>query len=205
MVGVALAKKLPRDACCAAPCASGSVEALVRRHTVYGAMPAIWDNPYMNIVPCPRTRPAHIAMLQAALAAYFIALANVVIGQAAPAYRVEGAGIPEPLAAPGDAARGRALVTARDPANCILCHGVAAAAVRFAGDLAPPLDGVGARLSLAQLRLRLVDSAILNPQSIMPAYYRTEGLTQVAAAYRGKTILTGQQIEDLVVYLSTLR
>ena len=139
------------------------------------------------------------------MVAWLIAMANIAFAQAAPTYRVVDTGIPEPLAAPGDAARGRTLVTARDPANCILCHGIAAAAVRFAGDLAPPLDGVGARLSPAQLRLRLVDSSRLNPESIMPDYYRTEGLTQVASAYRGKTILTAQQIEDLVVYLSSLR
>ncbi|MBL8384536.1 MAG: sulfur oxidation c-type cytochrome SoxX [Burkholderiales bacterium] len=120
-----------------------------------------------------------------------------------PPYVIEDGGIAAPLAAPGDAARGRALLAARDPANCILCH--AAPGVRFAGDLAPPLDGVGARLTPAQLRLRLVDSSRINPATIMPAYYRTEGLTEVAAAWRGRTVLTAAQIEDLVVYLSTLR
>ena len=159
----------------------------------------------MDHVHRPRIRPAHIAMLRVAIVACLIAFAKLALAQAVPAYRVEGDGISVPIAEPGDAGRGRALVTARDPANCILCHGIAAAAVRFAGDLAPPLDGVGARLSPAQLRLRLVDSSRLNPESIMPAYFRTEGLTQVAPAYRGKTILTGQQVEDLVVYLSTLR
>jgi len=55
------------------------------------------------------------------------------------------------------------------------------------------------------LRLRLVDSTRINPQSVMPAYYRTEGLNQVASAYRGKPLLTVQQIEDVIVYLQTLR
>jgi sulfur-oxidizing protein SoxX len=124
-------------------------------------------------------------------------------------YRVEGDSIREPLAAAGEAARGRAMLAARDPANCILCHGAPAelvrAGVRFSGDLAPPLDGVGARLRPEQLRLRLVDGARLNPQTIMPAYYRTEGLIEVAAAYRGKPIMSAQQIEDLIAYLSTLK
>jgi sulfur-oxidizing protein SoxX len=45
----------------------------------------------------------------------------------------------------------------------------------------------------------------MNPNTPMPAYYRTEGLTQVAAAYRGKPILSAQQVEDVVAYLATLR
>jgi len=64
---------------------------------------------------------------------------------------------------------------------------------------------VGARLSPAQLRLRVADSTRIDPQTPMPAYYRTEGLTQVAAAYRGKTILSAQQVEDVVAYLATLK
>lgn len=114
-------------------------------------------------------------------------------------------GIPQPLAPPGDAARGRALLIARDPANCILCHGLADAAVRFSGNLAPPLDGAGSRLTIAQLRLRVVDSSRLNPETIMPSYYKTAGLRAVATAYQGRPVLTAQQVEDVVVYLSTLR
>jgi sulfur-oxidizing protein SoxX len=114
-------------------------------------------------------------------------------------------GIEAPLAGPGDAARGRALLVARDPANCILCHAVEAAGIRAAGNLAPALDGIGARLTPAQLRARIVDSSRINPQTIMPSYFRTEGLVEVAAPYRGKTILAAQQVEDLVMYLSTLR
>lgn len=151
--------------------------------------------------PRPTMRPSRLALCLAALAASVPPLA----AQETPAYTVADGGIAAPLAAAGDAARGRALIAARDPANCILCHAAADAGVRFSGNLAPPLDGVGARLTQAQLRLRIVDSARLNPQTIMPAYYRSEGLTEVAAAYRGKTILGAQQIEDLVVYLSTLR
>lgn len=124
-------------------------------------------------------------------------------------YRVEDNAIREPLASAGDAARGRAMLVAREPANCILCHtapaDLAKSGVRFSGNLAPSLDGAGARWTPEQLRLRLVDSSRLNPQTIMPSYYRTEGLVEVAAAFRGKPIMNGQQIEDLIAYLSTLK
>jgi sulfur-oxidizing protein SoxX len=64
---------------------------------------------------------------------------------------------------------------------------------------------VGARLSTAQLRLRVVDQSRLNRDTVMPSYYRVSGLTRVAGAYRGKPILNAQQIEDVVAYLQTLR
>lgn len=114
-------------------------------------------------------------------------------------------GIAQPFAPAGDAQRGRALLIARDPANCILCHGLSDPAVRFSGNLAPPLDGAGSRLTIAQLRLRVADSSRINPETIMPAYYKTAGLRAVAAAYQGRPVLTAQQVEDVVVYLSTLR
>ena len=124
-------------------------------------------------------------------------------------YRFEGPAIEQPLAPSGDAARGRALLVARDPANCILCHAAPVdllkSGVRFSGNLAPSLDGAGARWTAGQLRLRIVDSRRLNPDTIMPSYYRSEGLIEVAAAWRGKPIMNAQQIEDLIAYLLTLQ
>ncbi len=134
-----------------------------------------------------------------------LALPLATHGQEPIVLRVVGDGIPQALAATGDAARGRALLVARDPANCILCHGITDPAIRFAGNLAPPLDGAGARNTAAQLRLRIADSARLNPQTIMPSYHRTEGLESVASPYRGKPILSPQQVEDLVAFLLTLK
>ena len=119
-------------------------------------------------------------------------------------YRVEAGAIPAPLAASGDPARGREIVLGRD-ANCTLCHAVRESGARPMGDLAPPLDGTGARLSEGQLRLRVVDSLRVNPDTIMPSYYRVEGLAAVAAQYRGKPVLTAQQVEDVVAYLLSLR
>ncbi len=124
-------------------------------------------------------------------------------GEAVP-YRVEGDSIPARLAPAGDAARGRQVVLARDY-NCLLCHAVPEPGVRFMGNVGPPLAGVGARLSEGQLRLRVVDPVRLNPESVMPSYYRVEGLSQVAEAWRGKPVLTAQQVEDTIAYLQTLR
>ena len=119
---------------------------------------------------------------------------------------VAGDAIAQPLdGSIGDATRGRALLVARDPANCVLCHALADPGVLFAGDVGPPLDGVGRRLTPGQLRLRIVDGTRRDPQSAMPSYYRSEGLSRVAPVWRGKTILTAQQVEDIVAYLTTLR
>jgi len=96
-------------------------------------------------------------------------------------------------------------VAKRQVGLCLLCHSGPFPEERFQGDLAPDLTGVGARLSEGQIRQRMVDSTKLNPQTIMPAYYRTEGLTRVAPPFRGKTVLTPEQIEDVVAYLVTLK
>jgi len=119
-------------------------------------------------------------------------------------YRVIADGIPEPLAT-GDASRGKALLAARDPANCVLCHAIPDASIPFAGNVGPPLAGVGTRLSSAQLRLRVVDNMRVNSQTIMPSYYKVAGLELVAPAFLGKPILTAPQLEDVVAYLETLR
>ena len=125
--------------------------------------------------------------------------------QAEPAYQVVGDGIPQPLSAtPGDAVRGRAIVASRQTGLCLLCHSAPIAEERFQGNLATDLAGAGSRWSEAQLRLRLVDARRLNPASMMPAYYRVEGLQRVGEAWQGRPILSAQQIEDVVAYLRTL-
>lgn len=118
-------------------------------------------------------------------------------------YRVQGDSIPDALAKPGDAARGRQIVTGRN-GNCLLCHSIPETGERRTGDIAPTLSGVATRLTTGQLRLRVVDPARVNPQAAMPSYYRAHGLDSVAQAYRGKTILSAQQVEDVVAYLLTL-
>lgn len=107
--------------------------------------------------------------------------------------------------AAGDPAAGKKIVLDRHVGLCLLCHSGPFPEERFQGDLAPSLAGVGARLSAGQIRLRIVDASRVNPQTIMPAYFRTEGLTRVAPSQRGKTVLSAQQIEDVVAFLVTLK
>jgi len=113
--------------------------------------------------------------------------------------------IDKPLAPKGDAARGRAIVANRQVGLCLLCHSGPFPEEPLMGNLAPSLQGVGARLSEGQLRLRIVDSSKVNPQTIMPSYYRTTGFTRVAPAFQGKSVLDAQQVEDVVAFLMTLR
>jgi sulfur-oxidizing protein SoxX len=120
-------------------------------------------------------------------------------------YVIVGDGIPAPLTgARGDPQRGRAIVVTRQN-TCLLCHSGPFPEERFQGNLSPDLKGTGARWNEGQLRLRLVDASRLNAETIMPSYYRVEGLSRVAQAFRGKPILSAEQIEDVVAYLATLR
>jgi len=107
--------------------------------------------------------------------------------------------------AKGNPARGRAIVANRQVGLCLLCHSGPFPEERFQGNLAPDLTGAGKRWSEGQLRLRIVDSARINPATIMPAYHRTEGLVRVAPAWRGKPVLSAEQIEDVVAFLMTLK
>ena len=119
-------------------------------------------------------------------------------------YAVVGDAIPESLTnMRGDPVRGRALVVDRT-STCILCHNGPFPEQKFQGDLAPNLAGSGSRWSEGQLRLRLVDASRLNAATIMPSYYREDGLNRVGRSWQGKTILTAEQIEDIVAYLLTL-
>ncbi len=121
-------------------------------------------------------------------------------------YVVQGDAIPHSLTdEPGDPTRGAALVTDRQRGLCLLCHTGPSPDVRAQGTLAPDLRGVGARLSEGQLRLRIVDMKSLSPASIMPAYYRIDGLSRVASRFRGQPILTAAEIEDIVAYLASLQ
>ncbi len=106
--------------------------------------------------------------------------------------------------APGDPVSGRALVANRQLGLCLLCHSGPFPEERFQGNIGPDLRSA-ARLSEGQIRQRIMDSRRSNPASIMPAYFETAGLERVAPTYRGKSILSAEQVEDIVAYLLTLR
>lgn len=105
----------------------------------------------------------------------------------------------------GDPARGRELLGERHRSLCILCHAAPSVPEPFRGTLAPSLDGIGARLSAGQIRLRIVDMKRLNPASLMPSYYAVRDGVRVAPAWRGKPLLDAAEIEHLVAYLVTLK
>lgn len=141
----------------------------------------------------------------AALIVASLAFVNCATAEELAPYKIVGDGIPKSLTGtPGDAARGRALLLARGT-TCILCHSGPFPETRFQGDLAPDLAGAGNRWSVSQLRLRLVDASRFNPETIMPSYYRNDGLVRVGRNFTGKPILSATEIEDIVAFLATLR
>jgi sulfur-oxidizing protein SoxX len=121
-------------------------------------------------------------------------------------YEIVGDAIPASLTGEkGDATRGRAIVANRQVGLCLLCHRGPFPEEKFQGTLAPDLVGAGKRWSEGQLRLRIVDPRRFRPDTIMPSYYRVDGLNRVAPAFAGKPVLSAEQIEDVVAYLTTLR
>lgn len=124
--------------------------------------------------------------------------------------QIVGDGIPSSLTEiKGDANRGREIVANRQLGLCTLCHQLADVASdgseKFQGNLSVNLAGVGARLSESQLRLRIADNRQVNNKSIMPAFYKVDKLNRVGQTWQGKTILTAQQVEDVVMYLVSLK
>lgn len=119
---------------------------------------------------------------------------------------VVGDAVPQPLTStPGDADRGRAIVGDRQVGLCLMCHTGPFPDERSQGTLAPDLAGAGMRWSEGQLRLRIVDSRRLNPDTIMPSYFRAAEGRRVGKAFRDQPVLDAQQVEDVVAFLVTLR
>lgn len=123
------------------------------------------------------------------------ALEGRIVGDAIPLQLVE---------VNADAQLGAVIFSDREQGHCVLCHQIDALSTEFQGNLGPDLTGIGNRLTPDQLRLRIVDIRQLAPETLMPSYYRTDDLHQVSEPYRGKTILTAEQVEHLVAYLASL-
>ena len=132
------------------------------------------------------------------------ASAGAAAGDGLAPWRAENGAIEESLTGEaGDPARGRAVAAGRD-GNCLACHAMPIPEQPFHGDVGPDLAGVGSRLAPGEIRLRLVDPRRIDEESIMPAFYKVEGLRRVSRARAGRPILDAGQIEDLVAWLTTL-
>lgn len=131
----------------------------------------------------------------------------LVAAQGAASYRiVDDSSIPESLTGKaGDPAKGRAVAINRKQGNCLACHVMPVPEQPFHGKVGPDLSDVASRYSEGELRLRVVDPKVLNAATIMPAFYRTDGFHRVAKKFNGKSILTAEQVEDVVAYLMTLK
>lgn len=113
--------------------------------------------------------------------------------------------IPTPLTStPGDPANGRKIAIHRKKGNCLACHEMPIPEQQFHGQTGPALHGVGDRLSEAELRMRIVDPKVVNPDTMMPSFYKTD-FHRVLPKFEGKTILSAQEVEDVVAYLKTLK
>jgi sulfur-oxidizing protein SoxX len=119
-------------------------------------------------------------------------------------YVVDGDGIPKPLTGkPGAAARGKSLLAARGAANCLECHAIKG--LPAGGSKGPALDGVGERLTPAQLRLSVVDYARLMPKAPMPSFHKAGVRPRGEKEDPDLPLLSAQDVEDVVAYLASLR
>jgi L-cysteine S-thiosulfotransferase len=116
--------------------------------------------------------------------------------------------LPAPLTGrPGDARAGAQAVAGRRLGNCLSCHEISALrAEEFHGDIGPSLDGVAGRWDTAALRMIVVNpKMVFGAETVMPAFYRTDGLNRVRPEFAGKPILTAEQVEDVIAFLATLK
>lgn len=107
---------------------------------------------------------------------------------------------------PGDPAAGKKVFLSRKLGNCLSCHQVTALADQpFHGEVGPSLDGVADRYKEGELRMQVVNAKVINPDTIMPGFYRVDGLHDVLKNFAGKPILTAEEVEDVVAYVKTFK
>ncbi|MCK5546847.1 MAG: sulfur oxidation c-type cytochrome SoxX [Rhodospirillaceae bacterium] len=104
----------------------------------------------------------------------------------------------------GDPVAGRKTAINRKKGNCLACHVMPIPEQQFHGLIGPTLDDTGDRFTEAELRMRMVDSKVFDESTMMPSFYKT-GQHMVLKKFVGKTILSAQEVEDVVAYLMTLK
>ena len=121
-------------------------------------------------------------------------------------YKIVGGAIPQSLTGKaGDPVNGRKVAINRKKGNCLACHVMPVPEQADHGEVGPPLNDVGSRFSAGEIRLRIVNPKVVNPDTIMPAFYRIHGLHRVQKKWKDKTIISAQDVEDIVAYLVTLK
>lgn len=127
----------------------------------------------------------------------------------------------------GDPEKGLQWMAHRRLGNCLACHEISAVLERAEktpnievtnlagqassqplgnhGEVGPSLDGIASRYSEGELRMLVVDPKAIFPDTIMPAFHRNTGFTRVHPDCQGLSILSAQQVEDVVAFLGTLK
>lgn len=106
----------------------------------------------------------------------------------------------------GDPVNGRKVFANRKQGNCLACHMNADLSEEsFHGEVGPPMDGVADRWTEAELRGIVTNSKMMFEGTIMPAFYIDSGYERPLDDFAGQSILTAQQVEDVVAYLLTLK
>lgn len=142
-------------------------------------------------------------------AAFVFAAVQASAQEVAPAeVKIADYAVATPLTgAAGDAAEGAKTFVNRGLGNCLACHAVSALETeQFHGNVGPSLDGVADRWSAEELRAIVVDAKqIFSEETVMPAFYSLDYGITPRKDLVGKSILTAQQVEDVVAYLATLK
>lgn len=119
---------------------------------------------------------------------------------------VDESSIPKSLTGQaGDVENGRKVAIDRKKGNCLACHEMPIPEQPFHGKIAPTLVGVADRYDAGEIRLRVVNPKIVNEDTIMPAFYKNDGFHRVLKKFEGKTVISAQEVEDIIAYLMTLK
>lgn len=120
-------------------------------------------------------------------------------------YKVIDDTIPQSLTGKaGDPIAGKKIAINRKKGNCLACHVMPIPEEQFHGNIGPDLGEIANKMTAAEVRIRLVDPKLLNPDTIMPAFLKP-GTTRVMKKFIGKTLLKPQEVEDVIAYLMTLK